>query len=420
MSVSGFIILANEFEGGYTALSTKGISSMLSYTFWRVLTTPITYVLVTVLVGTAILQIRYVNKALQQFDSTQVIPVQFVLFTLCVIIGSAVLYRDFEKTTAESVAKFVSGCLLTFFGVFLITNGRPPVDDDESELSEEDNEAILQDTTQELTEEERQNVNGAHGAAINGGKARSDTDLFLTTATEADTNLTLESPSYVSDDPSPVPSTPRIQLPSDDAAGGELTPLLNNPWNTAVGDGVEAGQGADALRTLPRSVIAAAHTRSTDSLGFVRTSPLSHGHHNRSPQPSSSVPHIERPVTPVKHSKSIMMPGPLLSPLSGGLSVVVADTLRRGVDGEGRKSVRKSRLGLRRATSGEQELSRERIDASQAEQQTSDAASTPLTQNARSRAASLSHALTGLFRTITQRSESADNHRPEEAGPSGP
>ncbi|KAH8910088.1 DUF803-domain-containing protein, partial [Coniochaeta sp. PMI_546] len=111
--------------GGYTALSTKGVSSMLSSTFLGAFTTPVTYVLVLVLLGTAIMQVRYVNRALQRFDSTQVIPIQFVMFTLCVIIGSAVLYRDFERTTARQAAKFVGGCLLTFFGVFLITTGRP-------------------------------------------------------------------------------------------------------------------------------------------------------------------------------------------------------------------------------------------------------------------------------------------------------
>lgn len=119
--------------GGYTALSTKGVSSMLSSTLWRAFTTPVTYVLVFILLGTAIMQIRYVNKALQRFESTQVIPIQFVMFTLCVILGSAILYRDFEKTNAEQAGKFVGGCLLTFFGVFLITSGRQKRESDEEE-----------------------------------------------------------------------------------------------------------------------------------------------------------------------------------------------------------------------------------------------------------------------------------------------
>lgn len=111
---------------------------MLSSTLWRAFATPVTYVLVFILLGTAIMQIRYVNKALQRFDSTQVIPIQFVMFTLCVILGSAILYRDFEETTAEQAGKFVGGCLLTFFGVFLITSGRPRPDDVEDILSEAD------------------------------------------------------------------------------------------------------------------------------------------------------------------------------------------------------------------------------------------------------------------------------------------
>ncbi|KAG6199963.1 hypothetical protein E4U10_003675 [Claviceps purpurea] len=125
--------------GGYTALATKGVSSMLSSTLWRAFATPVTYVLLFILLTTAVMQIRYVNKALQHFDSTQVIPIQFVLFTLSVILGSAILYRDFEKTTPKQAAYFVGGCLLTFFGVFLITSGRQHKGlDDEDLLSEAD------------------------------------------------------------------------------------------------------------------------------------------------------------------------------------------------------------------------------------------------------------------------------------------
>jgi hypothetical protein len=124
-------------SGGYTALSTKGVSSMLSSTLLGAFTTPVTYGLLLVLLTTAIMQVKYLNKALQRFESTQVIPTQFVIFTLSVIIGSAVLYRDFERTTGEQAVKFVGGCLFTFFGVFLITSGRPRNDiEDEPTLSD--------------------------------------------------------------------------------------------------------------------------------------------------------------------------------------------------------------------------------------------------------------------------------------------
>ncbi|KAJ1913405.1 hypothetical protein IWQ60_009222 [Tieghemiomyces parasiticus] len=110
--------------GGYTVLATKAVSSLLQLELILMFRYPITYLLIAVLLYSAILQIKYLNRALQFFDSTQVIPTQFVLFTLSAIVGSAVIYRDFEDVSLRNVAAFVSGCLLTFTGVFLITSNR--------------------------------------------------------------------------------------------------------------------------------------------------------------------------------------------------------------------------------------------------------------------------------------------------------
>ncbi|KAF2866479.1 magnesium transporter NIPA-domain-containing protein [Massariosphaeria phaeospora] len=129
--------------GGYTALSTKGVASMLSYTLWRAITFPVTYLLVAVLVITAVMQIKYVNRALQRFDATQVIPIQFVTFTLSVILGSAILYGDFERTSGRDAGKFVGGCFLTFLGVWLITSGRhQPIDEDDEDREPEGDDSI--------------------------------------------------------------------------------------------------------------------------------------------------------------------------------------------------------------------------------------------------------------------------------------
>jgi hypothetical protein len=80
--------------------------------------------LIFVLVVTAVLQIKYLNKALQRFDSTEVIPTQFVLFTVSAIIGSAVLYHDFDGMDMEQMSRFMSGCSIEFLGVYLITSKR--------------------------------------------------------------------------------------------------------------------------------------------------------------------------------------------------------------------------------------------------------------------------------------------------------
>lgn len=62
--------------GAYTALSTKGVSSLLSASLYKAFTYSIFYFLALILVGSAVMQIRYLNRALQNYDATQVIPTQ--------------------------------------------------------------------------------------------------------------------------------------------------------------------------------------------------------------------------------------------------------------------------------------------------------------------------------------------------------
>ena len=54
--------------GGYTVLSTKALSSLLSTMFLSAFEWWITWVLVAVLVGTSILQVKYLNRALMRFQ----------------------------------------------------------------------------------------------------------------------------------------------------------------------------------------------------------------------------------------------------------------------------------------------------------------------------------------------------------------
>uniref|UniRef100_V5E6D6 DUF803-domain-containing protein n=1 Tax=Kalmanozyma brasiliensis (strain GHG001) TaxID=1365824 RepID=V5E6D6_KALBG len=99
--------------GGFTVLSTKGISSLISGGQpIEALKFSITYVLVVVLAVTAVVQITYLNRALQRFDSREVIPTQFVFFTISAIVGSAILYRDFENMDAHRLINFFPSRLL--------------------------------------------------------------------------------------------------------------------------------------------------------------------------------------------------------------------------------------------------------------------------------------------------------------------
>lgn len=68
-----------------------------------------------------------------KFDSKTVIPSQFVLFNLSVIISSAVLYGDFRSATFHQMVTFFYGCGATFAGVFLLTWGSNVEHEDETD-----------------------------------------------------------------------------------------------------------------------------------------------------------------------------------------------------------------------------------------------------------------------------------------------
>jgi hypothetical protein len=55
--------------GGFTVLSTKALSSLLSSVYFEAFTLPISWYMLVVLVATSVCQIKYLNKALQSFES---------------------------------------------------------------------------------------------------------------------------------------------------------------------------------------------------------------------------------------------------------------------------------------------------------------------------------------------------------------
>lgn len=328
--------------GGYTALATKGVSSMLSSTLWRAFTTPVTYVLIVILLGTAVMQIRYVNKALQRFDSTQVIPIQFVMFTLCVILGSAILYRDFERTTAEQAGKFVGGCLLTFFGVFLITSGRKPSNDDDDLLSE------------------AEGVEETIGLASHDGIASLANQDAPTTASQSRRSSRVSRVSFA-ETVRPLTPQHQIDIPSSLRLMGNLQnsptqesgPILSNPWQEYAGD-VAAGPStppARGIRTFSTdSVLTGCAVGSTPA----RSNPTTPMRDSQVP-PSypTEGPTLPRPglgsSKPGSHHRSGTFISP--SPLASTVTAVVKDAFLR-TTGEPRaasnmSSIRRIRSSIR-------------------------------------------------------------------------
>lgn len=352
--------------GGFTALSTKGVASLLSYTLWRVITFPVFYLLVAILVGTAVMQIKYINRALQRFDATQVIPVQFVMFTLSVILGSAILYRDFERTSGDDAGKFIGGCALTFSGVWLITSGRPRRSDDEDD--EDEREPESEDAINLRGERYRDSIDSTH----------SDDSDHSSTSTIRPPSPPLDileiNPLYQDE---PRPSTPTIKLTTPDPStpprrtytSEALDSLTQNPWSQPLDrDSSSPKPGISRHTSTPvlPSEAAPPPTNMTSNLGATPSDPtLATAPMPRTPTRGKS--HDELPVTPGTSQSNFgpglrrlrtnerqrgSIPGPLLaSPLSTSLSALVQDLKRGGSvrmrtgenNGEGR---RQSVLGL--------------------------------------------------------------------------
>ncbi|WPG97311.1 putative magnesium transporter nipa6 [Acrodontium crateriforme] len=342
--------------GGFTALSTKGIASLLSNTIWRVVTFPITYLLLVVLVFTAVMQIKYINRALQRFNATVVIPTQFVLFTLSVIMGSAILYRDFEREEASDGAKFVGGCALTFLGVWCITSGRSETGfggDSDEENDEEgirlvDEESLgleTQDIAFVASRKSSKTSGTSHSSPALSRHRTIDTippSLLVTSEGDEEqsqgqlsdlgpANLAaIHSDSLASisptnsDEPMPPALHATTSLPTvlttADFSPANLRPATPMNRNASV-------------PSQPSPATTGKRPQTSGSSAFLDL--------NGNDSPLAGVNNLDR-LHP-RASVGALSLGPLTSPLSGSLSAIVADSLRRGVDSSPASTLKRRR-----------------------------------------------------------------------------
>jgi hypothetical protein len=345
---------------------------MLSYTLFKALTFPVTYLLVAILILTAVMQIKYLNRALSRFDSTQVIPTQFVLFTLSVIIGSAILYRDFERTSAEDAGKFVAGCALTFVGVWFITSSRTR-DSDEEEGFDIDEDAIHLGTEayqgMSLRRPSAQAAVDANDEDLPNGtviiRCRTDDSVDSFPALSHTGSFPLHESS------SPIPTSqpqPASGAPSVPSTYTEPSSVSEHNWPES---GHQTPRKRISLQKLlqplatifphhapeslqPPANVEALHSAPVLSSETCLQPSSPETPHNISEHDNN---HLTTPITPhaadgshllSRNSLSALVPGPLSAPLSTPLSAIVADSLRRGVDLESPRTHkrRKPRLQL--------------------------------------------------------------------------
>ncbi|KAL4648324.1 magnesium transporter NIPA2-like [Arapaima gigas] len=85
-----------------------------------VLKQPLFWALLVCLVICVSMQINYLNKALDIFNTSIVTPIYYVTFTTAVMGCSAILFREWLRMTADGALGTVSGFLTIILGIFLL------------------------------------------------------------------------------------------------------------------------------------------------------------------------------------------------------------------------------------------------------------------------------------------------------------
>lgn len=95
-----------------------GIKELFAGT--AVLKEPLFWSLVICLIICVSVQINYLNKALDIFNTSLVTPIYYVFFTTSVMACSAILFKEWLRMTADGVVGTISGFLTIILGIFLL------------------------------------------------------------------------------------------------------------------------------------------------------------------------------------------------------------------------------------------------------------------------------------------------------------
>jgi magnesium transporter len=359
------------------------------------------------------------------------------MFTLSVILGSAVLYRDFEKESGEDAGKFIGGCALTFFGVWLITSGRKTDEPDEEEFLDDEEEAIglVHGARRYYDVEPEPRPKPRRSSTVPGS---TEEEPFLRNSRPTSRHQETEGPSEPSQnleaDLALLPAIARtgtdqsVSFADDEpfvpASFSEASPLTETPWTAPEEHTVKERRSIQRLlRPLSKLFPAQDSRHLPSTLKTTHSEPLlpTEAQYDPSrpqtpPNPTSQdTNHLATPQTPdgtlrpIRHHSIVdLIPGPYTSTLSSPLSAIVADSLRRGIDVSSLKPRRRRKLpgmpqrnGLRERGNSETDLQPTPPTNSSSSSLPSGTSEQNQTSNgARSRVRSLSNTFGDLFRTM--------------------
>ncbi|VDN89658.1 unnamed protein product [Brugia pahangi] len=106
--------------GSLSVLSVKGLGLAIKETIGgkQQLTNFLTWFWLVAVILCVSIQLIYLNKSLDMYNTSMVTPIYYVFFTTFVILASSILYKEWSRLGASDVLGNVVGFLITIIGIF--------------------------------------------------------------------------------------------------------------------------------------------------------------------------------------------------------------------------------------------------------------------------------------------------------------
>jgi drug/metabolite transporter (DMT)-like permease len=110
------------FIGSLTVVACKGLSIAIKLTISgnNQLTNPLAWFILLAVVFTITLQLNYLNKSLDSFNTSLVTPIYYVMFTTLTVTSSAILFKEWAALTPKDMIGLPCAFVTIICGVFLL------------------------------------------------------------------------------------------------------------------------------------------------------------------------------------------------------------------------------------------------------------------------------------------------------------
>ena len=115
-------ILICSLIGSLTVVACKGLSIAIKLTLEgkSQLSNPLSWLFLVAMVMCITVQMNYLNKSLDTFNTSMVTPIYYVMFTTLTIVASGLLFKEWNQLTHVGIIGEICGFATIICGVFLL------------------------------------------------------------------------------------------------------------------------------------------------------------------------------------------------------------------------------------------------------------------------------------------------------------